>query len=289
MDVYIDSFLQYLRIERDASPHTLINYSNDLIEFAAFTGTEKNVATVDAVDIRQFLMHLKDKKCLKSTVARKLAAIRSFFKYLMREKILTANPAAAIKTPKRDKRLPSFLDVAEVERLLAAPDGTTIGALRDRAILELLYSSGLRVSELVGLDIRGVDLLSGLVKVAGKGKKERIVPIGSYAVRALEQYLSVRNALGAKGALFINPKGKRLTDRSVRRMIGRCCIKAGITKHVSPHTLRHSFATHMLDRGADLRSVQELLGHESLSTTQIYTHVTTRRLKDAYDKGHPRA
>jgi tyrosine recombinase XerC len=292
MDVYIESFLNYLKTERNASEHTIINYSIDLHEFAGFMGKQKtkNIADIDYLDIRSFLAALKDRDLSKSTVARKLAALRSFFKYLLREKVLVSNPTGTVPTPKRNKTLPSFLDIKEVEHLLETPTGVGRQACRDRAILELLYSSGLRVSELVQLDVSGLDLLSGLVKVKGKGKKERIVPIGSLAIKALEGYLAHRSLkAGMRAPLFFNRANTRLTDRSVRRMIEKYRRQAGIAKHVSPHTLRHSFATHLLDRGADLRSVQELLGHESLSTTQIYTHVTTQRLKEAYDKGHPRA
>jgi tyrosine recombinase XerC len=292
MDVYIESFLNYLRTERNASEHTIINYSIDLREFAGFMGKQrtKNIADIDYLDIRGFLVSLKDRDLSKSTVARRLAALRSFFKYLLREKVLVANPTGTVPTPKRNKTLPSFLDIKEVVHLLETPAGVGMQACRDRAILELLYSSGLRVSELAQLDVSGLDLLSGLVKVKGKGKKERIVPIGSLAIKALEGYLAHRSLkAGMKAPLFLNRANTRLTDRSVRRMIEKYRRQAGIAKHVSPHTLRHRFATHLLDRGADLRSVQELLGHESLSTTQIYTHVTTQRLKEAYDKGHPRA
>lgn len=292
MNTYIDNFLEYLQTERNASVHTVTNYSIDLIEFFRFLESKikKDVKEVAYLDVRSFLAHLKERNYAKSSVARRLAALRSFFKYLMREEIITHNPAALIPTPKKGRTLPAFLDIADVELLINAPEGNGFLACRDRAILELLYSSGLRVSELVGLDQSAVDLLSCLVKVAGKGKKERIVPIGSLAIRALDQYLAARTTGRVPGkALFLNKTGTRLTDRSVRRLILKYQKKTGLQKHVSPHTLRHSFATHMLDRGADLRCVQELLGHESLSTTQIYTHVTTARLKEAYDKGHPRA
>jgi len=295
VDHYIDTFLHYLQVERSASEHTIINYSSDLLEFATYCGKAQHgdITELTHRTIRSFLAHLKSHEYSKSSIARKLAAVRSFFKYCMRENVITHNPAAAIASPKRSKPLPSFLDCDEVERFLAAIEGDALMPARDRAIFELLYSSGLRVSELVALNITHADVLSGLVKVLGKGKKERIVPIGSFAIDALSTYLDKRGALGggmhASLPLFINKHNKRLSDRSVRRLVDKYALKAGITKQVSPHTLRHSFATHMLDRGADLRSVQELLGHESLSTTQIYTHVTTSRLKQAYAKGHPRA
>jgi len=207
--------------------------------------------------------------------------------------VLKTNPAIGVATPKRDKRLPKFLDVQEITHLLEAPAKNTWEEKRDRSILETLYSSGLRVSELVGLNHDDVDFFSGLVRVRGKGKKERIVPVGQMALQAIQEYAKKRPPReidsGLKKPLFMNRSGGRLTDRSVRRMILKYVQRASLKKEVSPHTLRHSFATHMLDRGADLRSVQELLGHENLSTTQIYTHVTTKRLKEAYDAAHPRA
>jgi len=281
MDVYIQSFLNYLRTEKDASPHTVINYSIDLNEFAVCMGgpKAKNIMDIEYLDIRAFLASFKDKKYSKSTIARKLAALRSFFKYLLREKVIVSNPTSAVPTPKRNKTLPSFLDVKEVERLLEAPSGVTMQACRDKAILELLYSSGLRVSELVQLDSNGVDLLSGLVKVKGKGKKERIVPIGSWAIKALEAYLAHRaSKADSRTPLFVNRMNARLTDRSIRRMIEKYRRQAGIAKPISPHTLRHSFATHLLEGGTDLRYIQELLGHAHSKTTEIYTHVSTKNI-----------
>ncbi len=292
MDNHAQSFLQFLSNEKNASDHTVKNY---LIDLREFTGTleKKPVSNITYLDIRSFLAVLKNRSYSKSTIARKLACLRSFFKYLVREQVLQTNPAATIATPKREKRLPKFLEPTEITNLLEAPSKNTWEEKRDRAILETLYSSGLRVSELVGLNHDDVDFFSGLVRVRGKGKKERIVPVGAIAAKAIQEYMAMKapreNDGGGKRALYMNRSGGRLTDRSVRRMILKYARRIALRKEVSPHMLRHSFATHMLDRGADLRSVQELLGHENLSTTQIYTHVTTKRLKEVYDSAHPHA
>lgn len=292
MNPHVQNFLRFLESEKNASSHTVKNYAIDLREFTAFL-EKKGIEGVDYIDIRSFLALLKDKNYSKSTISRKLACIRSFFKYLAREDVIKTNPSAGIATPKREKRLPDFLEPAEVVQLIEAPDAGTWEGKRDRAILETLYSSGLRVSELVGLNQDDLDFFSGLVRVRGKGKKERIVPLGQAALKSIQEYTQqkppkVRDN-GLKKPLYLNRSGGRLTDRSVRRMILKYCRGTGLKKEVSPHMLRHSFATHMLDNGADLRSVQELLGHENLSTTQIYTHVTTKRLKEAYEAAHPRA
>jgi integrase/recombinase XerC len=292
MEKPVKNFLQFLEAEKNASEHTIKNYAIDLREFGeSLRG--KAMQDVTYLDIRSFLAALKEKSYSKSTMARKLACIRSFFKYMLRENALKANPAADIATPKRDKRLPQFLDTEEVTHLLEAPARDTWEGKRDNAILETLYSSGLRVSELVGLNHDDIDFFSALVRVRGKGKKERILPVGPEALKAIREYLDHRpprdKDQGLKKPLYLNRSGGRLTDRSIRRMILKYARRIALKKGVSPHMLRHSFATHMLDRGADLRSVQELLGHENLSTTQIYTHVTTKRLKDAYDAAHPRA
>ena len=292
MENRVDAFLNFLSTEKNASPHTIKNYAVDLREFFQFL-EGRDCLQVTYADIRSFLAWLKNRNYSKSSISRKLACLRSFFKYLARENIVQVNPAAGIATPKRDKKLPHFLDPDEVVRLLEAPSRDTWEEKRDRSILETLYSSGLRVSELVGLNQEDVDVFGGLVRVRGKGKKERIVPLGQMALKALKSYLEQRPArekgMPVKVPLYLNRSGGRLTDRSVRRMIIKYARRIALAKEVSPHTLRHSFATHMLDRGADLRSVQELLGHENLSTTQIYTHVTTKRLKEAYDAAHPRA
>ncbi len=292
MNKQVDDFLNFLSTEKGASDHTTKNYAIDLREFAKFLG-EKDLKSLTYLDVRSFLAFLKTKEYSKSSIARKLACLRSFFKYLARENVLQENPAAGISTPKKEKKLPSFLNPDEITKLLEAPAKNCWEEKRDKAILEMLYSSGLRVSELVGLNHDDLDFFSGLVRVRGKGKKERIVPVGQIALKTLKDYLDAKcpkePANAIKRPLFISRLGSRLTDRSVRRMILKYVKKSALGKGVSPHTLRHSFATHMLDRGADLRSVQELLGHANLSTTQIYTHVTTQRLKDAYLAAHPRA
>ncbi len=287
---YVDRFLRFLEAEKNASPHTIKNYRSDLIEFFGFLG-KCSLADVNYLSIRRFLAHLKEKEFLRSTVSRKLACLKSFFKYLTREHLVLANPASGIATPKRERRLPSFLETKEVEHLIETTKGDSWEMKRDRAILETLYSSGIRVSELVGLNWEHVDLLSGLLKVRGKGKKERIVPIGSCASDAIKDYMDVTQTDSNSNSvpLFLNRSKTRLTDRSVRRIILKCAKRAALKKGISPHTLRHTFATHLLDRGADLRSVQELLGHAHLSTTQIYTHVSAKRLREAYDQAHPRA
>ncbi|OGW83684.1 MAG: hypothetical protein A2Z83_08520 [Omnitrophica bacterium GWA2_52_8] len=292
MNKSIDAFLTYLTTEKNASPHTIKNYQIDLREFVQ-NSQKRTIEEVTHLDIRGFLAALKGKSYSKSSISRKIACLRSFFKYHLRENHLQSNPASSVSTPKREKRLPKFLDLQEVTNLLEAPAKNTWEELRDKAILEMLYTSGLRVSELVGLNTDDVDFFSALVRVRGKGKKERIVPMGEKAVKAVQNYINKRppkeDYEGLKRPLFMNRSGGRLTDRSVRRMILKYARRIALNKEVSPHTLRHSFATHMLDRGADLRSVQELLGHENLSTTQIYTHITTKRLKEAYDAAHPRA
>ena len=294
MDSWVRQFLVYLEAGRGASPHTIRNYGADLREFLAFLNGKK-LPEVDPLLIRSFLAHLKSRGHSKATLSRKLAALRSFFKYLSRENYLKTNPVLGIASPKREKKLPRFLDLGEVTHLLEAPSADRWEGKRDRSILETLYSTGIRVSELVGLNQGDADLLSGLLKIRGKGKKERIVPIGEKALHAIRDSLeSIPAALrrkdtGPQTALFLNRSGSRLTDRSVRRLIVKYARQISLKQGISPHTLRHTFATHLLDRGADLRSVQELLGHANLSTTQIYTHVTTRRLQEAYAQAHPRA
>ena len=291
-DARVESFLNFLTTEKGASVHTTKNYGIDLREFMKFLAG-KELKELTYLDIRSFLAFLKTGEFSKSTISRKLACLRSFFKFLTRENILTQNPAAGVATPKKEKRLPSFLSSDEITKLVDAPSRPCWEEKRDKAILEMFYSSGIRVSELVGLNHDDLDFFGGLVRVRGKGKKERIVPVGQVALGCLRAYLDAKSpkeaAHGIKKPFFLSRLGGRLTDRSIRRMILKYVKRTGLGKEVSPHTLRHSFATHMLDRGADLRSVQELLGHANLSTTQIYTHVTTQRLKDAYAAAHPRA
>jgi len=289
MHRYVDKFVRYLEIEKEASPHTITNYKIDLREFSDFLSS-RQIETVDYLFIRQFLAHLRQKKLSGSSISRRLSCLRSFFKFLVREGLIKNNPLTGVSTPKKGRRLPVYMQEAEVLKLLSAP-GKDLTGIRDRAILEALYSTGIRVSELVNMNIDNCDFISGVIKVYGKGKKERFVPIGDRAVKAIREYLKTSSSMrpGNKKAVFLNKNGGRLTDRSVRRVMARCINRASLKNNISPHTLRHSFATHMLNRGADLRAVQELLGHANLSTTQIYTHVTTERLKDTYKKAHPRA
>jgi len=290
MQRYIEKFINYLKIEKNASPHTITNYAIDLKAFSLFLGS-KDLNDIDRLGLRKFLADLRSKNYSKRTIARKLASLRTFFKFLYREGLVKSNPMTAVITPKLDKSLPNILDVDKVLRLIQSPDETTIAGLRDRAIFETLYSTGIRVSELKGLDIDDVDFISGVIKVLGKGSKERIVPIGEAALKALKAYIEKRSAgpVKDKMAVFLNKSGRRLTDGNVRSVVDKHIRTLSIAGKVSPHSLRHSFATHLLDRGADLRCVQELLGHMNLSTTQIYTHVSTERLKSVYDKAHPRA
>jgi len=288
---YIDKFIRYLEIEKDASVHTIANYKIDLRGFADFAG-DIDIEKIDYLLLRKFLAHLKAVQYDKKSIARRFACMRSFFKFLCRDGYLKNNPALSMSTPKLDKKLPFFLDMAQTEKLLSAPAGKDAASLRDKAILETIYSAGMRISELVGLRMEDVDFIGGVVKVRGKGKKERLIPIGDTALRAIKSYLD-KSSDGfnnkTRPALFLNKSNTRLTDDSVRRIIDKYIQIASMREKISPHTLRHSFATHLLDRGADLRAVQELLGHANLSTTQIYTHITTERLKSVYEKAHPRA
>ncbi|MFH1552780.1 MAG: tyrosine recombinase XerC [Candidatus Omnitrophota bacterium] len=290
MKRFIEKFANYLDIEKNYSKHTLRGYRSDLNELADFL-EEKDPKSVTHLDLRRFLAELKRKNSAKRTVVRKLGAIRSFFRFLFREKYIKTNPADSIFTPKQDKRLPEFLDIEKTLRLITAPQLDNVLGLRDRAILEVLYSAGIRVSELVGLNQENIDLIAGAIKVRGKGKKERIALLGSEAQRAIRNYLEKRSpaSLGAAGALFLNKRGTRLSDRSVRRIINKYVRQCSIEQKISPHSIRHSFATHLINNGADLRSVQELLGHKNLSTTQIYTHLGSQRIREMYSKAHPRA
>ncbi len=285
----VETFLQYLAVERGASVHTLRSYRTDFEQFTAFLARRgvKRLADVDSRIIRAYLSWLYTQRLSRTTLARKLAAIRSGFRFLARRGLVARNPAREVRSPRLPQRLPSFLPVDEAWGLLEFPAPDTIRGKRDRAILELLYATGLRVGELCGLDRGDLDRFQGTVRVLGKGNKERIVPVGDQALRALDAYLAVRPA-GA-GPLFQNLRGGRLTVRSVHRIVTARARSAGIARPVSPHTLRHTFATHMLDQGADLRLVQDLLGHSRLSTTQRYTHVSAERLMKVYDAAHPRA
>lgn len=289
MERYIIKFKGYLEVEKNYSPHTVKNYLADLAEFSAFSGKEP--AEVDHLTVRKFLMFLRERELSKRSMARKLSSIRSFFRFLQKDGYMPDNPVASVSTPKLDKKLPEFLDEKSVLSLIMSAKEANFQGARDKAILETLYGAGLRVSELVGIDMDDADLISGVLKVLGKGRKERLAPVGEKAVSAIRAYLEHRNVLpsGDKKALFLNKSGRRLTAGNVRSIVDRRIHQVSLNGRFSPHTLRHSFATHLLNRGADLRSVQELLGHKNLSTTQIYTHVTTERLKAVYDKAHPRA
>ncbi len=286
MHCYIHKFLSYLEIEKNCSPHTLTNYQNDLDEFFDFANGV-DLGRLDRIFLRRFLANLRQRSYKPRTIARKLSVLRGFFKFLHKEGLVAVNPAALLASPKQDKRLPEFLTEEQVRRLLKAPDPQKDLGRRDQAIMETLYSGGMRVSELVGLMVKDVDLIGGMIRLRGKGKKERVVPIGEPAIQAIRTYLHQRPQQSA--VLFLNKDGTRLTDRGVRWIIRKYIQRMALSTGVSPHVFRHSFATHLLNRGADLRSVQELLGHASLSTTQIYTHVTTDRLKEVYDHAHPRA
>lgn len=327
----IEEFLNYLRFERHFSPHTAKCYAADLHQFCEFMvesaggshdthagghdfhsgggvavaspATSRSVVQtapgdillhIDTEDVRRFLAFLRDRDYCKSTTARKLATLRSFFKFCMKRGYVQANPLATIRTPKQDKRLPKFLEEEQVRKLLETPDVSTLLGARDRAMLETMYSTGVRVSELVDLNIQDVDFVGECLHIRGKGKKERITPIAPTALAWIRRYMDLRRADPRAAsfnqqAVFVNKHGQRLSTRSVRRKLDKYLTIAGLDPSISPHTLRHSFATHMLNRGADLRSVQELLGHQSISTTQIYTHVTTARMKQAYDAAHPRS
>lgn len=268
----------------------------DLFQYLAFLKSERKSGPtqVDHLLLRKFMAYLRQQGYSKATIARKLACLRSFYKFLCREQVMDHNPVAALRTPKLEKKLPTYLEETDIQTLLAAPDSSTLLGQRDKAMLETLYSTGMRVSELVGLNVSDADLFAEVILARGKGRKERLTPLGSFAVKAIKDYLKARELAPEadrfeKQPLFLNRFGKRMNVRSVGRMLQGYLNQAGLSAKASPHTLRHSFATHMLNRGADLRAVQELLGHSSLSTTQIYTHVSTKRLKEVYDRAHPRA
>ncbi|MBI5187193.1 MAG: tyrosine recombinase XerC [Nitrospinae bacterium] len=295
MENHIDRFHKYLLAEKNASENTIAAYMNDIRQFNGYLRERRPGAAADEIDsaaVRGFLSQCHLKKLMGTTVERKLAAIRAFFQFLRREGIMKKNPARSIPGVKKIKTIPVVIPIDDVFKLLQAPEGDGFLASRDRAILELFYASGLRISELVSVDREDFDSHGRLLRVKGKGGKERIVPYGKKAEEAMNAYLSKRNEcnLGKdEKALFINRSGKRITVRRVRYIVEAHLLKANPALKASPHSLRHSFATHLLDSGADLRSIQELLGHESLSTTQKYTHVSVSRLMEVYDKAHPRA
>ena len=304
---WIKKFLDYLRTQRNVSSHTLRNYESDLRQFylhltTAPDGSERpapEICDIDNLTIREFLGSLYDKNNNKSSAARKLATLRSFLKYLSAQDVIRTSPARSVASPQKELRLPDYMTIDSIEELMEMPDLNTLAGVRDRAILELLYGSGLRVSELVGLDLESINTNERLARVLGKGRKERIVPFGQKAALALENYFAERPAFAAKkrqarpderDALFLNLRdGGRLTTRSVGNIVDRYMALLAKKLKAHPHTLRHTFATHLLDSGADLRAIQELLGHESLSTTQRYTHVSVDKLLRVYQTCHPRA
>ncbi|MEN2994283.1 MAG: tyrosine recombinase XerC [Thermodesulfovibrio sp.] len=289
---YITKFLNYLRVQKGDSPHTFRAYRKDLQEFFEFAKVEPE--KVDPIVIRGFISEQILKGKSKTTVARKLSSLRSFFSYLYSEGLIKNNPARVVSSLKIKRNIPRFLTVDDAFKLVEAPSEESFTVQRDRAILEVFYSSGIRVSELCGLNIEDLDLREGLIKVKGKGKKERIVPLGKKAKEALKKYLAIRHLVKIKKKisvddtpLFINNRGQRISDRQVRRIVEKYAKIIGVVEKVTPHTLRHTFASHLLMEGADLRVIQELLGHASLSTTQIYTHVDLKHLLDVYDRSHP--
>jgi integrase/recombinase XerC len=287
MREYIEKFMRYLETERGASPHTLRSYRKDLEGFFYFRKSESTV--IEPFEVRGFVAEMILRGLQKSTVNRRLATLRSFFRFLQREGYLKANPARLVNSPKMNRLLPKFLTVDDAFALVERPEGIGFAPARDRAILELLYSSGIRVSELSNLNLDNLNMKEGLVKVMGKGRKERIVPVGRKAIEALRGYLIERSLLKkSHTALFLNRSGTRLSDRGVRRVVVKYAREL-LLGRIGPHTLRHTFATHLLQGGADLRVIQELLGHASLSTTQKYTHLDITHLIDVYDKSHPLA
>lgn len=288
MKEYIDKFIKYLEVERGFSHHTVRAYKKDLDIFSNFV--ESQPEKIEPIDVRGFIAEQINSGLNKTSAGRRLAAVRSFFRFLHREGYIKSNPAKVVSTPKKPKMLPKFLTVDDVFSLIEKPQGIGFMVARDKAILELLYSSGIRVSELSGLDMGDIDLREGLVKVKGKGRKERIVPVGSKAIEAIRSYLVERMLLKKKDkALFLNRNGSRITERSIRRIVVKYARMVLIDGRIGPHTLRHTFATHLLQAGADLRTIQELLGHSSLSTTQKYTHLDVTHLVEVYDKTHPLA
>jgi len=294
MDRAIEGFLQYLNIERNASPLTIKSYSEDLASFQEYlqdrVGALPSPDRITVPILRGYVAYLHECEYARTTVARRLACLRSLFRYCVREELTTSNLAQALRTPRTGRKLPGLLSPEQVATLLDAPPANEPAGIRDRAILETMYSAGLRVAELVGLNIPDWERDSDTLRVLGKGRRERIAPLGKFAVHALTHWLDVRKpdkTSDSSQALFLNRFGRRLTTRSIGRMLEKYLAQTGLNQQITPHTLRHSFATHLLDGGADLRSVQEMLGHKSLTTTQIYTHVSTRRLHETYDAAHP--
>lgn len=296
MQAAISAFLQYLRVERNSSPLTLKSYHEDLDSLLEYfrdrLGTVPAAEDVGISTLRGYIAYLHECDYARTTMARRLACLRSFFRFCCREGICDNNPAKALRTPRVGRRLPHFLSAEQVAALLEAPPANQPLGLRDRAILETLYSAGLRVAELASLNVDNWDQDADILRVIGKGRKERVAPVGRYASAALSAWIAVRQPDPTapaiqQSAMFLNKHGRRLTTRSVGRLLEKYIQQTGLDRLTTPHTLRHSFATHLLDGGADLRSVQELLGHKSLTTTQIYTHVSTKRLRETYEKSHP--
>ncbi len=288
---YIDKYLDYLRLEKNYSPHTITNYAVDLRDFYDYliehNKKEIDINKIDYFILRKFLSLLVAKNLSKRSISRKISTLKSFFKFLLKEGNIKSNPAASLIYPKMDKKLPTFLTEEQVVKILNSVDKRNLFSLRDKAILEFLYSTGARVSEVTSLKIDDIDFIGGIAKVKGKGRKERLLPLGEPALRALKEYLDERD--DSCPHLFINRRKTHLSERGLRNIVNKYITKTSIKLNVSPHTFRHSFATHLLNRGADLRSVQELLGHSSISTTQVYTHLTIDSLKRIYNKAHPRA
>ena len=285
----IGAFLEYLAVERGASPHTVRGYAGDLREFSAFLRRAGDLgpSAVDTRSVRAYLASLHQRGLAKSSIGRKLASVRSCLRFLARRGVIEQNPARLVRSPRPPRRLPSFLPKDESKQLLDRAHGPSASGCRDHALLELLYATGIRVAECCGLDGTDVDRSHGTVRVLGKGDKERVVPVGEVALQAIDAYLAARGR--PDGPLFTNARGGRLTTRSAQRIVGRQARLSGTSRRVTPHTLRHTFATHMLGEGADLRLIQELLGHRRLSTTQRYTHVSPEHLMKVYDAAHPRA
>lgn len=299
---HIGAFLAYLEKEKRYSPHTLAAYADDLRQFQAFLGAHLagdkrgSLRAVDHLTVRLFLGELHERGIAKRSIARKLAALRSFFRYLTAKKVLRTNPTLTVVTPRLEKKLPSFVDEAAITRMMELPDAGTAQGLRDQAILEILYGTGIRLSELISLGLADVDLKNETVKVTGKGNKERVVPLGRKAKEAVKRYLTRRSELGKvtdgradDGTLLLTAHGRRFYPKGIYRIVNRYLGMVSELEKKSPHVLRHTFATHLLSRGADLRAVKELLGHESLSTTQLYTHISVERLKQVYTQAHPKA
>lgn len=286
---YIEKFLTYLTVEKNYSAHTHTNYKIDLRDFHDFLQSQggKDIKTIDYFLLRKFLRVLSEKNLKKRSLSRKISTLKSFFKFMVKEGEIKNNPAASLIYPRLEKALPKFLTETDMKRVLDFPHKNDLSGLRDKAILEFLYSTGARISELVSLKKENIDLISGIVKVKGKGRKERMLPLGEPAIVSLKAYLDKRT--DNNPSLILNKNSKPLTDRGVRNILNRHIKKTTLLLKVSPHIFRHSFATHLLNRGADLRSIQELLGHSSIATTQIYTHLTIDNLKHIYDKAHPRA